>query len=280
MAIPCSDCTSRIFSTHGTDLLTRIADIIWPNLSDEAMAAFDVNLLTSTWWSTKDNLVLHFNSPITDLMQTAIVGSLQPIPAAPSSADSVDSIQILNKPPTTCLKFMAITTTNHDGSEVTPTQLLEDLWTHPTWVCPNCGRCHASTDVTCPFWMVHFNRDAIHDLMKKQQDELLANKADGTAHPPSQPKPPLRRHATRGHQPSWPNLDTNPNRLGGMHSEGGQIVFTYPHEQFPPHPTPPPAKTVSSELSFLQAAMAHGSASKDLSPHPSTAGSGLEDVYI
>ena len=132
MAVPRSVYSAGIFSAHGTDLLTKIADIIRPNLSDEAMSAFDANPVVAARWSTKDNLILRFHGPVTDLMRNAIVGSLQPIPSAPSSMAS-DSIQVLNKPPTTCLKFMAVATTNSDSTEVTPTQLLEDIRSHPAW---------------------------------------------------------------------------------------------------------------------------------------------------
>ena len=133
MAVPCSVYTAGIFSAHRTDLLTKIADIIWPNLSDEVMATFNANPAVTTWWSTKDNLILCFHGPVTDLMHSTIVSSLQPIPSDPSSIASTDSIQVLNKPPTTCLKFMAMATTNSDGSEVTLAQLLEDIRSHPAW---------------------------------------------------------------------------------------------------------------------------------------------------
>lgn len=131
MAVPHSVYTAGIFSAHGTDLLTKLADIVWPNLSDEAMAAFNVNPIVAAQWSTRDNLILRFHGPVTDLMRTAIVRSLQPIPSAPPSADSTDSIQVLNKPPMTCLKFMAIATTNNDSSEAMPAQLLDDIKSHP-----------------------------------------------------------------------------------------------------------------------------------------------------
>ena len=398
MAVPHSVYTAGIFSAHGTDLLNKIADIVRPNLSDEAMSAFDANPAVAARWSTKDNLILRFHGPVTDLMRNAIVGSLQPIPSAPSSTSSSDSIQVLNKPPTTCLKFMAVATTNSDGTEVTPTQLLEDIRAHPAWAevpvwglprfvarkdeplrpahivtisvqdngsgaigkslmgtsvrfsscgfrtclrwvdkdvvpmcsqcqqwghyarlcrtnrivcskcggnhtlrshqiycpmcskgdghlcapkCPNCSGCHASTNIACPFWIARFNRDAIHDLTKKRRDELLASKSDAAARPPAgQPRAPLRPKAPRGRQPSRPNLDVNPNRLGGMRSDGGKIVSTkpVPMNAFRALPPPPPSKTVDPALSYSQAASSQDAAMKD--PQLGDASSGLDDAYI
>ena len=44
-----------------------------------------------------------------------------------------DDVRLLNKPPTTLLKFLSVTTINPDGSEVSDEQLLEELKAHPTW---------------------------------------------------------------------------------------------------------------------------------------------------
>ena len=44
-----------------------------------------------------------------------------------------DDIRLLNKPPTTLLKFLSVATINPDSSEVSDEQLLEELKAHPTW---------------------------------------------------------------------------------------------------------------------------------------------------
>ena len=44
-----------------------------------------------------------------------------------------DDVRLLNKPPTTLLKFLSVATINPDSSEVTDEQLLEELKAHPTW---------------------------------------------------------------------------------------------------------------------------------------------------
>ena len=164
MAIPRSVYMAGIFSAHGTDLLTKIADIVWPNLSNEAMSAFNTNPVIAAWWSTKDNLILCFHGPVTDLMCNAIVGSLQPIPSAPSSIASTDSIQVLNKPPTTCLKFMAMATTNSDGTEVMPTQLLDDIRSHPAWAeVPVWGLPHFVAKKDEPLRLAHIVTISVQD---------------------------------------------------------------------------------------------------------------------
>ena len=51
----------------------------------------------------------------------------------PSAPPSPPSIQLLNKPPTTCLKFMVVVTMHGDGRMVTDKELLIDLRDHPAW---------------------------------------------------------------------------------------------------------------------------------------------------
>ena len=146
--------------------------------------------------------------------------------------------------------------------------------------CPNCGGCHASTDIACPYWTARFNCEAIHDLTKKRRDELLASRTDAAAPPASQPRAPLRGKTTRGRQPSRPNPDVHPKGLGGMRSDKGKIVFTrpVPMNAFHPPPPPLPAKIVNPALSYSQAASSQDSAMKD--SQLGNASSGLEDAYI
>ena len=44
-----------------------------------------------------------------------------------------DDVRLLNKPPTTLLKFLSVATINSDGTDVSDEQLLEELKAHPTW---------------------------------------------------------------------------------------------------------------------------------------------------
>ena len=62
---------------------------------------------------------------IKDCLHDAIKSAVPP--------SSVDSIAILNKPPTTALKFMTVPKHNEDGTETDSFDLFNDLMAHELW---------------------------------------------------------------------------------------------------------------------------------------------------
>jgi hypothetical protein len=54
-------------------------------------------------------------------------------PGKDQSPSPLDDICLLNKPPTTLLKFLLVSTINPDGSTVSDDQLLEEVMAHPAW---------------------------------------------------------------------------------------------------------------------------------------------------
>ncbi|KAF8673880.1 hypothetical protein AX14_005297 [Amanita brunnescens Koide BX004] len=76
----------------------------------------------------KGNLVLKCAKPMDDLIKDGIKDALEYFFPSPSA-----EIMVLNKPPTTALKFLAIPRHNLDGSDTDDMDLLNDLTAHPMW---------------------------------------------------------------------------------------------------------------------------------------------------
>ena len=141
-SLPKSAATEHLFSSHGRDLLAQFLGSTVGHLTDEQLVLFDENSLVAAWWSVKGNLVLRFNSIVSEDMYRALSRALHLTftpshqlteTQDPSAPPSPPSIQLLNKPPTTCLKFMAVATMHGDGRMVTDEELLIDLRDHLAW---------------------------------------------------------------------------------------------------------------------------------------------------
>ena len=90
--------------------------------------ALHENPLVFVKWSMRGNLVLKCAKPMDDLIKEGIkeaVANFFPSPLA--------EVMILNKPPTTALKFLAVPRHNLDGSDTDEMDLLNDLTAHPVW---------------------------------------------------------------------------------------------------------------------------------------------------
>lgn len=90
--------------------------------------ALHENPLVFIKWSMRGNLVLKCAKPMDDLIKEGIkeaVANFFPSPLA--------EVMILNKPPTTALKFLAVPRHNLDGSDTDEMDLLNDLTAHPVW---------------------------------------------------------------------------------------------------------------------------------------------------
>ena len=76
----------------------------------------------------RGNLVLKCVKPMDDLVKEGIKDALTYFFPSPSA-----EIMILNKPPTTALKFLAVPRHNLDGTDTDEMDLLNDLTAHPSW---------------------------------------------------------------------------------------------------------------------------------------------------
>ncbi|KAF8712414.1 hypothetical protein AX14_013118 [Amanita brunnescens Koide BX004] len=77
----------------------------------------------------RGNLIIKCSKPMDDTIKDCLHNSIKA--AVPPS--SADSIAILNKPPTTALKFMTVPRHNEDGSDTDSFDLYNDLMAHELW---------------------------------------------------------------------------------------------------------------------------------------------------
>ncbi|KAF8718448.1 hypothetical protein AX14_011826 [Amanita brunnescens Koide BX004] len=128
LKIPKTTESADLFRLKGTALLKRIAKIINDHSEPAPRMALRENPLVFVKWSMRGNLVLKCSKPMDDLIKNGIKDALAyffPMPSA--------EILVLNKPPTTALKFLAVPRHNLDGSDTDDMDLLNDLTAHPMW---------------------------------------------------------------------------------------------------------------------------------------------------
>ena len=128
LKIPKTPESADLFLLKGTALLERVAKLISDHSEPAPRMALRDNPLVLVKWSMRGNLVLKCSKPMDDLVKDGIKDALTyffPSPAA--------EIMILNKPPTTALKFLAVPRHNLDGTDTDEMDLLNDLTAHPAW---------------------------------------------------------------------------------------------------------------------------------------------------
>ncbi|KAF8694663.1 hypothetical protein AX14_001963 [Amanita brunnescens Koide BX004] len=130
LKIPKTAESADLFHLKGTALLERIAKIISDHSEPAPRMALRENPLVFVKWSMKGNLVLKCTKPMDDLIKDGIKDALAYFFPTPSA-----EILVLNKPPTTALKFLAVPRHNLDGSDTDDMDLLNDLnlTAHPMW---------------------------------------------------------------------------------------------------------------------------------------------------
>ena len=138
LKLPENSPAAALSSAHGTDLLSKIADLVRPNLTNDQMSIAATNPLIAARWSVNQNLILRFHSEVTEEIKNYFAGACEPIKPQyqdPTASPDVsqESIQILNKPPTTVLKFASVPTLHPNGAMVSDEDLLNDLMASPFW---------------------------------------------------------------------------------------------------------------------------------------------------
>ena len=128
LKIPKADISADIFRLKGTALLDRVASILQTHSEPAPRMALRDNPLVLVKWSMKGNLVLKCAKPMDDVIKEGIKAALTYFFPSPSA-----EILVLNKPPTTALKFLAVPRHNLDGSDTDDMDLLNDLTAHPAW---------------------------------------------------------------------------------------------------------------------------------------------------
>ncbi|KAF8695182.1 hypothetical protein AX14_001879 [Amanita brunnescens Koide BX004] len=128
LKIPKTTDSAELFKLKGTALLERIAKLISEHSEPAPRMALRENPLVFAKWSMRGNLVLKCMKPMDDLIKEGIKDAIAYFFPSPSA-----EIMILNKPPTTALKFLAVPRHNLDGSDTDDMDLLNDLTAHPAW---------------------------------------------------------------------------------------------------------------------------------------------------
>ncbi|KAF8644468.1 hypothetical protein AX14_009403 [Amanita brunnescens Koide BX004] len=128
LKIPKTVASADLFHLKGTALLERVAKIINDHSEPAPRMALRKNPLVLIKWSMKGNLVLKCAKPMDDLIKDGIKDAITYFFPSPSP-----EIMVLNKPPTTALKFLAVPRHNLDGTDTDDMDLLNDLTAHPTW---------------------------------------------------------------------------------------------------------------------------------------------------
>ncbi|KAF8718606.1 hypothetical protein AX14_011706 [Amanita brunnescens Koide BX004] len=128
LKIPKTTDSADLFRLKGTALLERIAKLVSDHSEPAPRMALRDNPLVLVKWSMKGNLVLKCAKPMDDVIKDGIKDALTYFFPSPSA-----EILVLNKPPTTALKFLAVPRHNLDGTNTDDMDLLNDLTAHPAW---------------------------------------------------------------------------------------------------------------------------------------------------
>ena len=121
--------TEHMFSFSGTKLINEVLRIVNDSHNKAGIKALKENHIVLAKWSMRGNLIIKCSKPMDDIIKDCLHDAFKAI-VPPSSADS---IAILNKPPTTVLKFMTVPRHNEDGSESDSFDLFNDLMAHELW---------------------------------------------------------------------------------------------------------------------------------------------------
>ena len=127
--VPKVPSTVHLFSLVGTKLINEVLRLVNESHNREGIKALKDNHIVLAKWSMRGNLIIKCSKPMDDTVKDCLHDAIKA--AVPPS--STDSIAILNKPPTTALKFMTVPRHNEDGSETDSFDLFNDLMAHELW---------------------------------------------------------------------------------------------------------------------------------------------------
>ena len=127
--VPKVAATLHMFSLTGTKLINEVLRLVNESHDKAGIRALKDNHLVLVKWSMRGNLIIKCSKPMDDTIKDCLHNAIKA--AVPPS--SADSIAILNKPPTTALKFMTVPRHNEDGSDTDSFDLYNDLMAHELW---------------------------------------------------------------------------------------------------------------------------------------------------
>ena len=134
LRIPRCNATRTMYSANGTRLLNLIIQYVNDMPDRKGRDALKKNALISAKWSARSNLLLWCAKPMDDELKESLEQAIRAnIPPNAADSDSAHEVEVLNRPPTTALKFMAVPRFNKDGSPTDSFDLLSDIRANPLW---------------------------------------------------------------------------------------------------------------------------------------------------
>ena len=127
--VPKVSATAHLFSLSGTKLINEILRLVNETHNKAGIRALKENHLVLVKWSMRGNLIIKCSKPMDDVIKDCLHEAIKA--AVPPS--STDSIAILNKPPTTALKFSSVPRHNEDGTDTDTYDLHSDLMANELW---------------------------------------------------------------------------------------------------------------------------------------------------
>ena len=127
--VPKVPATAHLFSLSGTKLINEILRLVNETHNKAGIRALKENHLVLVKWSMRGNLIIKCSKPMDDVIKDCLHEAIKA--AVPPS--STDSIAILNKPPTTALKFSSVPRHNEDGTDTDTYDLHSDLMANELW---------------------------------------------------------------------------------------------------------------------------------------------------
>ena len=132
LRIPRCPATADLYNSSGSRLINVVIAIINKNANSDEVQAYKANPITSAKWSARSNLLLKCAQPMGEMLKVALERSIRKdIPEGQAEEDS--DVEVLNRPPTTSLKFMAVPRFNEDGTPTDSADLYNDIKSAPTW---------------------------------------------------------------------------------------------------------------------------------------------------
>ncbi|KAF8695040.1 hypothetical protein AX14_001892 [Amanita brunnescens Koide BX004] len=127
--VPKVAATAHLFSLSGTKLINEVLRLVNESHNKAGIRALKDNHLVLVKWSMRGNLIFKCSKPMDDVIKDCLHDAIK----AAVPPGSADSIAILNKPPTTALKFSSVPRHNEDGTDTDSYDLLNDLMGNEIW---------------------------------------------------------------------------------------------------------------------------------------------------
>ena len=132
LRIPRCDATKTLYKSSGLRLINEVISLLNKSANSDEIQAYKANPIVSAKWSARSNLLLKCSQPMGEMLKVALERSIRKnIPEGQVDEDS--DVEVLNRPPTTSLKFMAVPRYNEDGSPTDSADLYSDIKANQAW---------------------------------------------------------------------------------------------------------------------------------------------------